>query len=73
MIVYTPTISVYLYDCIYLSVSVVLAVTLLKEHLYSVRLVTLILIGVSTSLHYKTLDIILCYQPIIHQNEIFDY
>ena len=31
-----------------LSVSVVLAVTLLKEHLYSVRLVTLILIGVST-------------------------
>ena len=30
------------------SVSVVLAVTLLKEHLYSVRLVTLILIGVTT-------------------------
>ena len=31
-----------------LSVSVVLAVTLLKEHLYIVRLVTLILLGVST-------------------------
>ena len=33
---------------LYVSVSVVLAVTLLKEHLYSVRLVRLILIGVST-------------------------
>ena len=36
------------YTDISVSVSVVLAVTLLKEHLYSVRLVTLILIGVST-------------------------